>query len=45
MGADAEDTGLTVHPHPTLSETVALVAFATEMFEGTFHDLIAPKKK
>ena len=42
MGADAEDIGLTVHPHPTLSETVA---FAAEMFEGTITDLIAPKKK
>ena len=42
LGADAEDIGLTVHPHPTLSETVA---FAAEMFEGTMTDLIAPKKK
>ena len=42
MGADAEDIGLTVHPHPTLSETVA---FAAEMFEGTITDLLAPKKK
>jgi dihydrolipoamide dehydrogenase len=42
MGADAEDIGLTVHPHPTLSETIA---FAAEMFEGTITDLIAPKKK
>jgi dihydrolipoamide dehydrogenase len=42
MGADAEDISLTVHPHPTLSETVA---FAAEMFEGTITDLIAPKKK
>ena len=42
MGADAEDIGLTVHPHPTLSETVA---FAAEMFEGTITDLIAPKRK
>jgi dihydrolipoamide dehydrogenase len=42
MGADAEDIGLTVHLHPTLSETVA---FAAEMFEGTITVLIAPKKK
>jgi dihydrolipoamide dehydrogenase len=41
MGADAEDIGLTIHPHPTLSETVA---FAAEMFEGTITDLYAPKK-
>jgi len=42
MGADAEDIALTVHPHPTLSETVAM---ATEMFEGSITDLIPPKKK
>ena len=42
MGCDAEDIALTVHPHPTLSETVMM---ATEMFEGTITDLIAPKKK
>ncbi len=42
MGADAEDIGLTIHPHPTLSETVA---FAAEMFEGTITDLYIPKKK
>lgn len=36
MGADAEDLGLTIHPHPTLSETVALSA---EMFSGTITDL------
>lgn len=42
MGCDAEDISLTVHPHPTLSESVAL---ACEMFEGTITDLIAPKKK
>ncbi|MDQ3758403.1 MAG: dihydrolipoyl dehydrogenase [Actinomycetota bacterium] len=40
MGADAEDIGLTIHPHPTLSETVA---FAAEMAEGTITDLYAPK--
>jgi dihydrolipoamide dehydrogenase len=42
MGADAEDIGATIHPHPTLSETVGMSA---EMFEGTITDLIAPKKK
>lgn len=42
MGSNAADIGLTVHPHPTLSETVAMAA---EMFEGTITDLIAPKKK
>ena len=42
MGASAADIGLTVHPHPTLSETVAMAA---EMFEGSITDLIAPKKK
>ncbi len=42
MGCDAEDIALTIHPHPTLSESVAL---ATEMYEGTITDLIAPKKK
>jgi dihydrolipoamide dehydrogenase len=36
MGADASDIGLTVHPHPTLSETFA---FAAEAFEGTLTDL------
>ena len=42
MGADPSDVGLTIHPHPTLSETVAL---AMEMYEGTITDLIAPKKR
>ncbi len=42
MGCDAADIALTIHPHPTLSETVALAA---EMFEGTITDLYAPKKK
>ena len=41
MGCDAEDIGLTVHPHPTLSETVA---FAAEAFEGTLTDLFIPRK-
>ncbi len=42
MGADMQDIGLTIHPHPTLSETFA---FAAEMAEGTITDLIAPKKR
>ena len=42
MGADAADLALTVHPHPTLSETVA---FAAEAFEGTLTDLYVPRKK
>ena len=42
MGCDAADIGLTVHAHPTLSETVA---FAAEVFEGTITDLYIPKKK
>lgn len=41
MGCDAEDLALTIHPHPTLSETIAL---ATEAFEGTITDLYMPKK-
>ncbi len=41
MGADATDIGLTIHPHPTLSETVGLAA---EAFEGTLTDLYIPKK-
>jgi len=42
MGCDAEDIGLTIHPHPTLSETVA---FAAEAFDGSLTDLYIPKKK
>jgi dihydrolipoyl dehydrogenase len=42
MGADAEDIALTVHPHPTLSETIA---FAAEMAEGTITDLMPPRKR
>ena len=41
MGCDAADIGLTIHPHPTLSESVALSA---EAFEGTITDLYLPKK-
>jgi len=42
MGADAEDIGLTIHPHPTLNETVC---FAAEMAEGSITDLMPPKKR
>ena len=42
MGADASDVGLTIHPHPTLSESIA---FSAEAFEGTLTDLYVPKKK
>ncbi len=42
MGSDAADISLTIHPHPTLSETVA---FAAEAFEGTLTDLYMPKKR
>jgi len=41
MGADATDIGLTIHPHPTLSESVAMAA---EVYEGTITDLYIPKK-
>lgn len=41
MGADMQDLSLTIHPHPTLSETVL---FAAEMSEGTITDLFLPKK-
>jgi dihydrolipoamide dehydrogenase len=42
MGADAEDIGLTIHPHPTLSETIGMAA---EAFEGVITDLYLPKKR
>jgi dihydrolipoamide dehydrogenase len=42
MGADAADIGLTIHPHPTLSETVAMAA---EAWEGTLTDLYLPSGK
>jgi dihydrolipoamide dehydrogenase len=41
MGAVAADVGLTIHPHPTLSETLA---FAAEAFEGTLTELYKPRK-
>ncbi|MBX3698014.1 MAG: dihydrolipoyl dehydrogenase [Dokdonella sp.] len=42
MGCEAADIGLTVHPHPTLSESVGMAA---EVYEGTITDLYIPKKK
>ena len=42
MGAEAGDIGATIHPHPTLGETVAMAA---EVYEGTITDLYIPKKK
>ena len=42
MGADAEDIGLTIHPHPTLSESFG---FAAEMITGTITDLYIKKEK
>lgn len=42
MGCDATDIGLTIHPHPTLAESVAMSA---EAYEGTITDLYMPKKK
>ena len=42
MGADAADIGLTIHPHPTVSESIAMSA---EAFEGTLTDLYVPKRK
>ncbi len=41
MGSDAEDIGLTIHPHPTLTETVA---FAAEMEAGTITDVMPPAR-
>lgn len=42
MNCDVDDIALTIHPHPTLSETIML---ASEIFEGTITDLYMPKKK
>ena len=42
MGATAEDIALTIHPHPTLSETVA---FAAEMIDGSITDLMPPRRR
>jgi dihydrolipoamide dehydrogenase len=41
MGSDAADIGLTIHPHPTLSESIGMAA---EMAEGTITDLMPPKR-
>ena len=41
MGANATDISLTIHPHPTLSETVF---FAAEIAEGSITDIYMPKK-
>ena len=41
MGADAHDIGLSIHPHPTLSESVAMAA---EIKEGTITDLFIKKR-
>jgi dihydrolipoamide dehydrogenase len=42
MGCEAEDIALTIHPHPTLPESIAMAA---EIFEGTVTDLYLPRKK
>ena len=42
MGCEAEDIGHTIHPHPTLSESVGMAA---EVYDGTITDLYLPKKK
>ncbi|HUX89069.1 MAG TPA: dihydrolipoyl dehydrogenase [Gallionellaceae bacterium] len=42
MGADMQDLALTIHPHPTLSETIG---FAAEIAEGSITDMYMPKKK
>ena len=42
MGSNASDLGLTVHAHPTLSESVGMAA---EAFEGTLTDLYLPRRK
>jgi len=42
LGADYEDIGLTIHPHPTLNETIALAA---EMAHGSITDLMPPRKR
>jgi len=42
MGAEAADIGHTIHPHPTVSESVGMAA---EVYEGTITDLYLPKRK
>jgi len=41
MGSEAEDISLSIHPHPTLAETIAMSA---EVFEGTITDLYIPRR-
>ena len=42
LGADADDIGHTIHPHPTLGESIGLAA---ELYEGTCTDLPPPRKR
>ena len=42
MGCEVADIGHTIHPHPTLSESVGMAA---EVYDGTITDLYIPKKK
>ena len=42
MGADVEDIGLTIHPHPTLNESIGMAA---EVAEGTITDIMPPRKR
>ena len=42
MGSDAQDIGLTIHPHPTLSESIGMAA---EIAEGPITDLYMPKRR
>jgi dihydrolipoamide dehydrogenase len=42
LGADMEDIGLTIHPHPTLNETIGLAA---EMAHGSITDLLPPRRR
>ena len=42
MGCDPTDIGKTIHPHPTLSESIGMAA---EVFEGVCTDLPPPKKR
>ena len=42
MGSDAEDVGRTIHPHPTLGESIGLAA---ELYEGACTDLPPPRRR
>ncbi|MEC9341279.1 MAG: dihydrolipoyl dehydrogenase, partial [Pseudomonadota bacterium] len=42
MGAEAEDIALSIHPHPTLSETVAMAA---EVYDGSITDIMPPRRR